>query len=86
MNRMGSDDQIENTVAKVIIDELRLSPELIYSCKYSGGTAWTGNVKYVLLSTEKLRKIGWKINHSSEEAVRLTARIIIRKGNDDNNN
>ena len=80
---VGSDDQINtNTIAKIIIDELRLNPEIIHLNDSNNGRGWTGDVKYMLLSTEKLKKIGWKINYSSEEAVRLTARNIASHGYD----
>lgn len=80
---VGSDDQIDtNTIAQIIIDELRLHPEISHSHESNNGRGWTGDVKYMLLSTEKLKKIGWKINHSSEEAVRLTAKNIISHGYD----
>jgi len=83
---VGSDDQIDtNTIAQIIIDELRLNPEISHSYESSNGRGWTGDVKVMLLSTEKIKKIGWKINHSSEEAVRLTARNIIRHGDDNDN-
>jgi UDP-glucose 4-epimerase len=78
---VGSDDQINtNAIPQIIIDELRLHPEITHSYESSDGRGWTGDVKYMLLSTEKLKKIGWKINHSSEEAVRLTAKNIISQG------
>ena len=80
---VGSDDQIDtNTIAQIIIDELRLHPEISHSHESNNGRGWRGDVKYMLLSTEKLKKIGWKINHSSEEAVRLTAKNIISHGYD----
>ena len=78
---VGSDDQIDtNTIAQIIIDELRLHPEISHSCESNNGRGWTGDVKYMLLSTERLKKIGWKNNHSSEEAVRLTAKNFINHG------
>ena len=78
---VGSDDQIDtNTIAKIIIDELRLHPEISHSCESNNGRGWTGDVKYMLLSTERLKKIGWKNNHSIEEAVRLTAKNFINHG------
>ena len=78
---VGSDDQIDtNTIAKIIIDELRLNPEISHLNDSSNGRGWTGDVKYMLLSTEKLKKIGWKINYSSEQAVRLTARNVVSHG------
>jgi len=36
----------------------------------------------MLLSTDKLKKIGWKINYSSKDTVSLTVKNIIDHGYD----
>jgi UDP-glucose 4-epimerase len=41
------------------------------------GRGWVGDIKNMLLSTDKLKKIGWRINHSSEDSVYLTVKKII---------
>jgi UDP-glucose 4-epimerase len=72
---VGSDDQVDtNTIAKIIIDELRLRPEITYSSKLNDGRGWIGDIKEMLLSTDKLKKIGWKINYSSKETVSITVK------------
>jgi UDP-glucose 4-epimerase len=41
-----------------------------------GGRGWKGDVKLMQLDTASLRRLGWAPRHSSEEAVRLTARAV----------
>ncbi len=41
-----------------------------------GGRGWKGDVKLMHLDTASLRRLGWAPRHSSEEAVRLTARAV----------
>jgi UDP-glucose 4-epimerase len=75
---VGSDDQVDtNTIAQIIIDELGLHPEIRYASESNDGRGWIGDIKHMLLSTDKLKKIGWKINHSSKGAVYLTVKNII---------
>jgi UDP-glucose 4-epimerase len=80
---VGSDDQVDtNTIAQIIIDELGLHPEIKHSSESNDGRGWIGDVKHMLLSTDKLKKIGWKINHSSKDSVCLTVKNIINHEND----
>jgi len=75
---VGSDDQIDtNSIAQIIIGELGLQTEIRYAAKQNDGRGWIGDIKNMLLSTDKLKKIGWKINYSSKESVYLTTRQII---------
>jgi UDP-glucose 4-epimerase len=78
---VGSDDQVDtNTIARIIIDELGLNPEITYSSELKDGRGWVGDIRNMLLSTDKLKKIGWKINHSSKDTVSLTVRNVIDRG------
>ena len=75
---VGADDQVDtNTIAQIIIDELGVNPEITYSLQIKDGKGWIGDIKNMLLSTEKLKQIGWKINHSSKDAVTLTVKNMI---------
>lgn len=75
---VGSDDQIDtNSIAQIIIAEMGLQTEIRYACQHNDGRGWIGDVKNMLLSTEKLKKIGWKINYCSKESVSLTAKKMI---------
>lgn len=75
---VGSDDQVDSdTIAQIIIDELGLLPEILHSSNAKDGRGWVGDIKDMWLSTDKLKKIGWKINHPSKETVSLTVKNII---------
>ena len=78
---VGSDDQIDtNSIAQIIIDELGLQPEIAYLSQNYDGRGWVGDIKNMLLSTDKLKKKGWKNKHSSKEAVTLTVKQILKTG------
>jgi UDP-glucose 4-epimerase len=82
---VGSDDQVDtNTIAQIIITELGVQPHITYACELKGGRGWIGDIKNMLLSTDKLKKTGWQINHSSKNTVSLTVkRIVERNQNED---
>jgi UDP-glucose 4-epimerase len=84
---VGSDDQIDtNSIAQIIIAQLGLLTEIRYATEINDGRGWIGDVKNMLLSTEKLKKIGWRINHSSKDSVSLTIEKIISKQGRENYN
>lgn len=46
---------------------------------YTGGTrGWVGDIPRTWLSIDKAKSMGWKPNHSSEEAVRLAVRELLK--------
>lgn len=52
---VGSDDQIDtNSIARIIISELGLQTEIRYASEQNDGRGWIGDIKNMLLSTEKL--------------------------------
>jgi len=53
-----------------------VNPEIIYSSELDG-RGWIGDIKNMLLSTEKLKKTGWKIHYSSKDAIIHTVKSII---------
>jgi len=74
---VGADDQVDvNSIAQIIIHELGVNPEIIYSSELDG-RGWIGDIKNMLLSTEKLKKTGWKIHYSSKDAIIHTVKSII---------
>ncbi len=75
---LGSDDQVDtNSIAQIIIDQLGLKTEIRYVSEQKDGRGWLGDIKNMLLSTEKLKKMGWIINHSSKVSVLLTVKKIM---------
>jgi UDP-glucose 4-epimerase len=75
---LGSSDQITvRRIAEILIEETGLRSTKIV---YTGGEAgWKGDIPRFLLSPEKMAKLGWKAKHSSEEAIRIAAKIIVRE-------
>ena len=63
-------------VADIVCEEMGLKGVKYH---YTGGArGWVGDIPKTWLSTEKARKMGWKTNHSSDEAVRLAVRELLK--------
>ena len=59
-------------IAKMIVEEMGLKD---FKFNYTGGErGWAGDVPRFQLSTEKMKKLGWKPRYSSDEAVRKAIR------------
>jgi len=76
---LGSSDRVTvKKIADIVCEEMGLS-EVRYVFK--GGTedggGWIGDVKDMLLSTERLIATGWKPKCTSEQAVRLTTQHLL---------
>jgi len=73
---IGSEDQIDVIrIARIVLEEARLNHlGLEFVEGADGGKGWNGDVKNMLLDINKLKSEGWRPNHSSEEAVKLTVR------------
>jgi UDP-glucose 4-epimerase len=75
---VGSNDQVDtNTIARIVLAELGMQREIKYMSDRTDGRGWLGDIKNMLLSTDKIQKIGWKINYSSEDSVSLTVKKIV---------
>lgn len=78
---VGSDDSVDvATIAKIVIHEMGLSSNIRFTGGVGGGRGWPGDVKTMLLSTHKLKTLGWSPKLGSEASVRLAVREILRKG------
>ncbi|AGK60598.1 Nucleoside-diphosphate-sugar epimerase [Archaeoglobus sulfaticallidus PM70-1] len=72
---IGSDDQIMvKKIAEIVSEEMGLSPRFVFT---GGRRGWKGDVPIMLLSNEKLKKLGWMPKYSSEEAVRKAVRDLL---------
>ena len=71
-------DRIDvNRIAEIVVEEMNLKDvEFVYSSMVEGGRGWRGDVKFMHLSSEKLRKYGWKPKYKSEKAIRIAARML----------
>ncbi len=62
-------------IAEMVVEEMRLKN---VKFKYTGGKrGWAGDVPRFQLSTQKMKKLGWKASLSSDEAVRKAIREIL---------
>jgi len=64
-------------IADIVADEMGLDPEYEYT---GGDRGWTGDVPRMRLSIDKLAALGWEPSHSSDDAVRQSARELIDEG------
>jgi UDP-glucose 4-epimerase len=73
---LGCKDAIKVAeIAKIVIEEMGLKDVRI---RYTGGIrGWPGDAPYVLFNTDKMKRLGWEVRHTSGEAVRIAARRLI---------
>jgi len=78
---IGSEDWVDvKTIAEIVTEEMGLKDvSFRFTGGVNGGRGWKGDVKYMLLSIEKMKSLGWKPRLNSAEAVRITARKILKE-------
>ena len=81
---VGSEDQVNvKEIANIICEEMKLrNVEYVYTGGVDGGGGWKGDVKIMLLSIEKIKRLGWKPTLNSHQAVRKAAIALLRQRND----
>ncbi|MCD6480714.1 MAG: NAD-dependent epimerase/dehydratase family protein [Thermoplasmata archaeon] len=76
---IGSEDWTDvRTIADIVSSEMGLRPEY----KFTGGLdgrGWKGDVKFMRLDISKLKERGWNPRHTSNDAIRMTARWLIKE-------
>jgi len=77
---VGSTDQITvGKIAEIVVRETNTpNVKLSFTGGIDGGRGWVGDVKLMHLSVEKLMKVGWRPKYTSEEALTLATREILR--------
>ena len=75
---IGSEDRFDVTgIARVVAEEMGLKA---VAYEYTGGDrGWKGDVPFMALSIEKLKELGWKPAHNSEESVRLCVKELLQE-------
>jgi UDP-glucose 4-epimerase len=78
---VGSLDQVNvRRIAEIVCGEMGLrNVRFQLTGGVAGGRGWRGDVKSMLLSVDRLLSLGWKPRLSSEEAVQLACRQILRE-------
>lgn len=65
------------TIAKAVVKEMELKN---VKFKYTGGKrGWLGDVPQVRLDSTKMKKIGWKAKLSSDQAVKLGIKELVKQ-------
>ena len=75
---IGTEDQVSVLdIAEIVKEETGCSDAVIrLTGGVDGGRGWRGDVKKMLLDTQRLLDTGWAPKYTSSEAVRLTARSL----------
>lgn len=75
---IGSEDWIDvKTIADIVADEMQLSP---VRYRFTGGErGWVGDVPKMQLSLARIKGLGWKPRHGSDESVRMAVRALLEK-------
>src|SRR5271157_1256465 len=73
---IGSEDRIDVTsIARIVAGEMGLNGVKL---EYTGGArGWKGDVPFMCLSIEKIKRLGWKPQYNSEESVRMCAKSLL---------
>jgi UDP-glucose 4-epimerase len=64
-------------IAELVSESMNARPRFLLSGGIEGGRAWKGDVKIVLLTTDKLRRLGWEPAKSSDDTVRRAAESLV---------
>jgi UDP-glucose 4-epimerase len=68
--------RIDN-LAQIVIEEMGLTT---VNLRYTGGRrGFPGDVPELLLDQTKMKRLGWRASHTSDEAVRIAARRLLGK-------
>ena len=57
-------------IAELIVETMQLATRQVRFDFTGGDRGWTGDVPVVRLNTDRIRKLGWKCERSSREALR----------------
>jgi len=81
---VGSEDQVDvSLIAQIVIEEMGLKGvSLVFTGGVDGGRGWKGDVKNMHLDIRKLKSYGWSPKHTSADAIRLTAKMLVQAGFD----
>ncbi|MBM4237108.1 MAG: NAD-dependent epimerase/dehydratase family protein [Euryarchaeota archaeon] len=76
---IGSRDRITvKEIADIVVESMGLKDvDYRWTGGVKGGRGWVGDVKEMLLSTDRIEGLGWRPRHGSAEAVRKAVEDII---------
>jgi UDP-glucose 4-epimerase len=65
-----------NEIAKMVIEEMGLNSQIVYT---GGDRGWVGDVPEFRYDLSKIHKLGWSAKYTSNEAVRLAIKEALKK-------
>jgi UDP-glucose 4-epimerase len=76
---IGSHDRVNVLkIADIVVDEMGLQDvDYHWTGGVKGGRGWVGDVKEMLLSVDKMSRLGWTPKLNSEQAIRTAVREIL---------
>ena len=76
-NLCAADQIYVKQIVDILVKETKLKNVKI---KYTGGeSGWKGDVPKFLLDNKKMKNLGWKPKHTSEQAVKAAAKIVVNE-------
>jgi len=78
---IGTDDRTDViSIAQTVCKNMNLNDvEIITTGGVDGGRGWIGDVKKMQLDISKLKSLGWNPQHSSQEAVELASKQLLKE-------
>ncbi len=78
---IGSEDWVTvREIADIVVEEMGLKDvRYVFKPATPDGRGWPGDVKLMLLDISKLKSTGWRPKINSREAVRATARWLVKR-------
>lgn len=74
-NVSGEGTTTVNKIADIVCKEMKLTP----AYKYTGGkVGWKGDVSKFKYDYNKITKLGWEANYTSDEAVEITVKNVLK--------
>jgi len=80
---VGSEDQITvKEIADIVCRKMGLkNVQYVFTGGVDDGRGWKGDVKFMLLNIDKIKKLGWKPKLNSRQAVEKAVEEILKAGN-----
>ncbi len=74
---IGNDDWITvREIGEIVSKVLGLKPKFVFAGGTKDGRGWLGDVKFMRLSIDRVKSLGWRPKYTSREAVELTAKAL----------
>ena len=78
---MHSEDQIDvKTIVEIVVEKMEFQNiKFKFTGGVDGGRGWKGDVKNMLLDISKIKTIGWKPKHNTQQDITKTIKELKRQ-------